>query len=114
VHKLVVVGDQSAGKSSVLQAITEVPIQISFRQSSAATEFPVKATIVPGGQSENDEALLARIRDFSVERVELTTDVIKEIMDQVCLGPWMVGYNLIARSSRQPNVFLARINRGKG
>ncbi|KAJ5459489.1 hypothetical protein N7530_011433 [Penicillium desertorum] len=92
--ELVVVGDQSAGKSSVLQAITEVsfpvkdgtctrfPIQISFRQSSAATEFPVKATIVPGGQSENDEALLARIRDFSVERVELTTDVIKEIMDQ--------------------------------
>ncbi|KAJ6161601.1 hypothetical protein N7485_009831 [Penicillium canescens] len=104
--ELVVVGDQSAGKSSVLQAITEVsfpvkdgtctrfPIQISFRQTSAAKELPVKATIVPGRQSENDGALLARIRDFAVERKELTTNVIKEIIEKAteCIfGPHQPG-----------------------
>ncbi|KAJ5123523.1 hypothetical protein N7448_009620 [Penicillium atrosanguineum] len=92
--ELVVVGDQSAGKSSVLQAITEVsfpvkdgtctrfPIQISFRQTSAAKELPIKATIVPGRQSEDDGALIARMRDFTVERKELTTDVIKDIIEE--------------------------------
>jgi GTPase SAR1 family protein len=126
VYKLVVVGDQSAGKSSVLQAITEVsfpvkdgtctrfPIQISFCQTSAARELPVKATIVPGRQSENDGALIARIRDFAVERKELTTDVIKEIIEKVCLASWMVGRSLIARQSRQQNVFLARISGERG
>ena len=96
VYQLVVVGDQSAGKSSVLQAITEVsfpvkdgtctrfPIQISFRQTSTEKDFPIKATIVPGRQSENDVALVARIRDFAVERKELTTDVIKEMIEKVC------------------------------
>ncbi|OOF98716.1 hypothetical protein ASPCADRAFT_204471 [Aspergillus carbonarius ITEM 5010] len=92
--ELVVVGDQSTGKSSVLQAITEVsfpvkagtctrfPTQISFRQTSAAKDLPIKATIVPGRQSENDEALLARIKDFTIEKKELTPDVMQEIIDK--------------------------------
>ncbi|KAJ5621555.1 hypothetical protein N7528_006338 [Penicillium herquei] len=92
--ELVVVGDQSAGKSSVLQAITEVsfpvkdgtctrfPIQISFRQSSTAKKFPVKATVVPGKQCENDGELLARIKEFAVEKEELTPDSIKEIIEK--------------------------------
>ncbi|KAJ6016224.1 hypothetical protein N7540_010815 [Penicillium herquei] len=92
--ELVVVGDQSAGKSSVLQAITEVsfpvkdgtctrfPIQISFRQSSTTKKFPVKATVVPGKECENDAELLARIKEFAVEKEELTPDVIKEIIEK--------------------------------
>ncbi|GIJ81559.1 hypothetical protein Asppvi_000058 [Aspergillus pseudoviridinutans] len=92
--ELVVVGDQSSGKSSVLQAITEVsfpvkdgtctrfPIQISFRQTSASNKYPVKATIVPGRQTENDEAFLLRIKDFMMEKEELTSDVMKEIIEK--------------------------------
>ncbi|KAF7176470.1 hypothetical protein CNMCM7691_002788 [Aspergillus felis] len=92
--QLVVVGEQSSGKSSVLQAITEVsfpvkrtmctrfPIQISFRQTSASVKYPVKATIVPGRQTENDEALLLRIKDFIMEKEELTPEVMKEIIEE--------------------------------
>ncbi|GFF56717.1 interferon-induced GTP-binding protein Mx [Aspergillus udagawae] len=92
--ELVVVGDQSSGKSSVLQAITEVslpvgatmctrfPIRISFRQTSTSNKYPVKATIVPGRQSENDEALLLRIKDFMLEKEELTSEVMKEIIEE--------------------------------
>jgi AAA15 family ATPase/GTPase len=92
----VVVGDQNSGKSSVLQAITEVsfpvkdgtctrfPIQISFRQTSASSKYPVKATIVPGRQSENDEELLLRIKGFMMEKEELTSEVMKEIIEEVC------------------------------
>ena len=97
--QLVVVGDQSTGKSSVLQAITEVsfpvkdgtctrfPTQISFRQTSASKALPIKATIVPGRQSEYDEALLARIKDFTIEKEELTPDVMQEIIDRVTFPP---------------------------
>ncbi|GFF21979.1 interferon-induced GTP-binding protein Mx [Aspergillus udagawae] len=92
--ELVVVGDQNSGKSSVLQAITEVsfpvkdgtctrfPIQISFRQTSASNKYPVKATIVLGRQTENDEALLLRIKEFMMEKEELTSEVMKEIIEE--------------------------------
>ncbi|GFF60215.1 interferon-induced GTP-binding protein Mx [Aspergillus udagawae] len=88
------VGDQNSGKSSVLQAITEVsfpvkdgtctrfPIQISFRQTSASNKYPVKATIVLGRQTENDEALLLRIKEFMMEKEELTSEVMKEIIEE--------------------------------
>ncbi|KAL4891933.1 P-loop containing nucleoside triphosphate hydrolase protein [Aspergillus ambiguus] len=91
--ELVVVGMQSTGKSSVLQAITEVsfpvkgsmctrfPIQISFRQTSALNKRPVKATIVPGRLSENDEAFLMRLQEFRVEKEELTPDVMEEVIN---------------------------------
>ncbi|KAF7587219.1 hypothetical protein BBP40_007532 [Aspergillus hancockii] len=85
---------ESTGKSSVLQAITEVsfpvkdtmctrfPIQISFRQTSTVKENPVKATIVPGRLSENDEALLARIQEFVIEKADLTAEVMEEIIEE--------------------------------
>ena len=94
-----VVGDQSAGNSSVLQAIAEVsflqkdgtytrfPIQISLRQTSAGKKLPIKATIVPGRRSENDGALVDRMRDFIVERKEPTMDAMKEILEKVCSAP---------------------------
>ncbi|KAE8381770.1 P-loop containing nucleoside triphosphate hydrolase protein [Aspergillus bertholletiae] len=90
--ELVVVGDQNTGKSSVLQAITEVsfpvkdtmctrfPIQISFRQTSAAKKLPVKATLVPGPRSEEDEELLARVQGFAIEKEELTAEIMEEII----------------------------------
>ncbi|RAH46275.1 putative dynamin family GTPase [Aspergillus brunneoviolaceus CBS 621.78] len=92
--ELVVVGDQSTGKSSVLQAITEVsfpvkagtctrfPTQISFRQTSVAKEFPIKATIVPGRQSEGDEALLARIKEFAIEKKALGPEDMSGIIEK--------------------------------
>ncbi|KAE8391222.1 P-loop containing nucleoside triphosphate hydrolase protein [Aspergillus alliaceus] len=92
--ELVVVGDQNTGKSSVLQAITEVsfpvkdtmctrfPIQISFRQTSTTKEFPVKATVVPGPLSEEDDDLRARVQDFAIEKKELTSEAMGEIIDK--------------------------------
>lgn len=89
------VGDQSTGKSSVLQAITEVsfpikdtmctrfPVQISFRQTSVSNTSPVKATIVPGRLSEKDEALVKRIQDFVIEQKGLTPKVMEEIIEKV-------------------------------
>lgn len=119
-----VVGDQSAGKSSVLQAITEVsfpvkdgtctrfPIQISFRQTSAEKELPIKATIVPGRQSENDGALLARLKDFTVERKELTPDVIKDIIEKVCLAlRWLNPISLLGDPGNR--MYFRRASAGK-
>lgn len=62
---------------------TRFPIQISFRQTSAAKEFPVKATVVPGPLSEQDDELLARIQNFAIEKEELTSQVMEEIIDKV-------------------------------
>jgi hypothetical protein len=63
---------------------TRFPIQISFRQTSIAKKNPVKATIVPGRLSENDEAFLTRIQEFVIEKEELTSEVMEEIIDEVC------------------------------
>jgi hypothetical protein len=88
-----VVGDQNTGKSSVLQAITEIsfpvegtmctrfPIKISFRNTS---EKPtVKATILPGPISQHDDALMERTKDFVMENEELTTEIMEEIVREV-------------------------------
>lgn len=63
---------------------TRFPIQFSFRQTSVSNQYPVKATIVPGRLSENDEALVLRAQDFIIEREELTSEVMEEIIEQVC------------------------------
>ncbi|KAL4910272.1 hypothetical protein BDW74DRAFT_186358 [Aspergillus multicolor] len=92
--ELVVVGDQSTGKSSVLQAITEIsfpvkqdtctrfPVQISFRQTAEVAVPPVKATITPGRLTEKDDAFRARTKDFCMESEALTQEVLKEMIDQ--------------------------------
>ncbi|KAL4999594.1 P-loop containing nucleoside triphosphate hydrolase protein [Aspergillus recurvatus] len=92
--ELVVVGDQSTGKSSVLQAITEVsfpvkqdtctrfPVQISFRQTAEVTVPPVKATITPGRLTEKDDAFLARTKGFCMESEALTQEALKDMIDK--------------------------------
>jgi GTPase SAR1 family protein len=92
--QLVAVGDQNTGKSSVLQAITEVsfpvkdstctrfPIQISFRQAPGPPK--VRARIVLGRLSEDDVALQERIRDFYIERTEITPDIMDQVIQEVC------------------------------
>ncbi|KAL4987610.1 P-loop containing nucleoside triphosphate hydrolase protein [Aspergillus falconensis] len=92
--ELVVVGDQSTGKSSVLQAITEVsfpvkqdtctrfPVQISFRQTAEVTRPAVKATIIPGRLTEKDDAFRARTKDFCMESEALTQEVLKAMIDK--------------------------------
>jgi hypothetical protein len=92
--QLVVVGDQNTGKSSVLQAITEIsfpveaamctrfPIKISFRQTHSS-KTTVLATIHPGPFSECDDALIKRTKEFRLERDKLTVEVMDEIVREV-------------------------------
>ena len=94
---IVVIGDQSTGKSSVLQAITEIsfpvqertctrfPIQISFRQTASGQNGGVKATISPGPLTEKDDAFRDRIQGFRIDREALTTEVMKEMIEKVCI-----------------------------
>ncbi|KAL4886445.1 P-loop containing nucleoside triphosphate hydrolase protein [Aspergillus karnatakaensis] len=92
--ELIVVGDQNTGKSSVLQAITEVsfpvqdrtctrfPIQISFRQTATNKNPGVKATINPGKITKEDEAFLERVRGFRVEKEDLSQESLKDIIEK--------------------------------
>lgn len=81
---------------------TRFPIQISFRQTSAAKELPVKATVVPGPLSEEDDELLARVEDFLIEKKELTSEVMEEIIDKVSACGF--GRSCFANACRQRNV----------
>ena len=88
------VGDQNTGKSSVLQAITEIsfpakdglctrfPIKISLRQTQAK-ETTVKATILPGPISQHDDALTSRTKDFLIEKRDLSDKMMEEIVGEV-------------------------------
>ncbi|KAL3435238.1 P-loop containing nucleoside triphosphate hydrolase protein [Aspergillus tetrazonus] len=92
--ELVVVGDQSTGKSSVLQAITEIsfpvkqdtctrfPVKISFRQTATVTVPAVKATITPGRLTAKDDAFRARTKDFCMESETLTQEVLRDMIDK--------------------------------
>jgi GTPase SAR1 family protein len=92
-----VVGDQSTGKSSVLQAITEIsfpvkqdtctrfPVQISFRQTATVTVPAVKATITPGRLTAKDDAFRARTKDFCMESEALTQEALRDMIDKVPL-----------------------------
>ncbi|KAL4751464.1 hypothetical protein BDW72DRAFT_203013 [Aspergillus terricola var. indicus] len=92
--ELVVVGDQSTGKSSVLQAITEIsfpvkqdtctrfPVQISFRQTAEVTVLAVKATITPGRLTAKDDTFRARTQDFCMESEALTQEVLRDMIDK--------------------------------
>lgn len=92
--QLVVVGDQNTGKSSVLQAITEIsfpveetmctrfPIKISFRQVQSK-KTTVKASILHGQLSGRDDALLKRTSNFFMEREVLDSKAMEEIVREV-------------------------------
>lgn len=61
---------------------TRFPIQISFRQAPGPPK--VRARIVPGRLSEDDAALRERIRDFNIERTEITPEAMDQIIQEVC------------------------------
>ncbi|KAJ6261688.1 Dynamin [Drechslerella dactyloides] len=79
--QLVVVGDQSSGKSSLLEGLTEVsfPVasdlctrfatQIVLRRVDSDENY-VKATIIPGPEAERDEVLSEHLRDFEISVAE--------------------------------------------
>lgn len=94
--KLIVVGDQNTGKSSVLQAITEIsfpvesalctrfPIKISFRQTPG-TATSVQAEIIPGKTTQDDDEFIERTKDFRFTSDELSASVMGEIIQEVVL-----------------------------
>ncbi|KAN0092307.1 P-loop containing nucleoside triphosphate hydrolase protein [Hyaloscypha variabilis] len=95
--QLVVVGEQSTGKSSVLQAVTEIPFPVDDNMCTRfATEIVLKRTqpgektrvdviINPDEKNESDERKIA-LRAWRPEKFDpagdLTKDVMKNIFDQ--------------------------------
>jgi hypothetical protein len=93
----VVVGEQSTGKSSVLQAVTEIPFPVDDNMCTRfATEIVLKRTqpgektrvdviINPDEKNESDERKIA-LRAWRPEKFDpagdLTKDVMKNIFDQ--------------------------------
>ncbi|PGG97552.1 hypothetical protein AJ79_09167 [Helicocarpus griseus UAMH5409] len=89
--QLVVVGDQSSGKSSVLEGLTKLPFprdsglctrhatQITFRRT---TEKRVTVSIIPGADATSEHA--ARVRSWEISNLrELDSASFSEIMTKV-------------------------------
>lgn len=95
--KLVVVGDQSSGKSSLLEGLTGLnfPIaselctrfstQIVLRRTSEDAGS-IKVSILPGPSSNNDEEQKVHLRTFArtIPGGELSADNFAAILDEVC------------------------------
>jgi GTPase SAR1 family protein len=89
--QLVVVGDQSSGKSSVLEGLTRLPFprdsglctrfatQITFRRAEAKS---ISVTIIPGSNA-SDEHVEAVQAWKKVDIKELSPDVFASIMKEV-------------------------------
>jgi GTPase SAR1 family protein len=96
--QLVVVGDQSSGKSSVLEGLTGLSFPISsdlctrfvtqiVLRRAPASEAKVRITIIPGPDAQEDEETLKSLLGFermlSVE--EFDSEKFKEIFDEACI-----------------------------
>ncbi len=90
--QLVVVGDQSSGKSSVLEGLTELPFprdsglctrfatQITFRRTQTAN---MSVSIIPGSGSDEEHA--KKVRQWSKSGLkELSSKAFADIMAEVC------------------------------
>lgn len=96
VNKLVVVGDQSSGKSSLLEGLTGLsfPIasdlctrfatQIVLRRAPAH-EAQVKITIIPGPDAQGDEETLDNLLAFTktLSAEEFDSEKFQEIFNEV-------------------------------
>jgi GTPase SAR1 family protein len=95
-QKLVIVGKQSAGKSSLLQSLTDIPFpvgdglctkfatRIISKRSSPGSKNVVKASIEigdvnPFGQVENTQ----RAKDFSFVAESMTAEDFRELIQTV-------------------------------
>ncbi|KAE8376986.1 P-loop containing nucleoside triphosphate hydrolase protein [Aspergillus bertholletiae] len=92
--QLVVVGDQSSGKSSVLEGLTRLPFprdsglctrfatQIIFRRDKGLSTRKVGASIIPASDSDPDRA--ARLRAWHTESIEgLEPNLFSKVMQEV-------------------------------
>lgn len=61
---------------------TRFPIKISSRQTSASQGPSIKVSIIPGPLSKNDDTFPERIQGFSIEREELTSELMKDIIEE--------------------------------
>ena len=90
--QLVVVGDQSSGKSSVLQAFIDLPFprdsglctrfatQVMFRRDPVAS---ISVSIIPGKDASSDHK--ARVKDWAkLDMKHLNAESFGEIMREVC------------------------------
>ncbi|KAK6331211.1 hypothetical protein TWF696_003271 [Orbilia brochopaga] len=92
--QLVVVGDQSSGKSSLLEGLTEISFPVA---SDLCTRFAtqivlrrvdsldtnVRATIIPGSEAANNEVLKELRRfDKSIPQAEFTSESFAEILNE--------------------------------
>lgn len=94
--KLVVVGDQSSGKSSLLEALTRLPFpvagtlctrfatQIVFRRSAPGEADKIKVTIIPS-EHGGDERKIS-LREFTRHFDTLEADDFSEVLRDVCLS----------------------------
>jgi hypothetical protein len=96
--KLVVVGDQSSGKSSLLEGLTGLsfPVasdlctrfatQIVLRRAPAS-EAEVRITIIPGPDAQGDENTLDTLLGFekTLSAEEFDSKRFQEIFDEVCI-----------------------------
>lgn len=88
--QLVVVGDQSSGKSSVLAGLTKLPFprdsglctrfatQIIFRRSNVES---IKVSIIPGGNSTAEHA--ENVKAWKTEVDKLDADSFRRILSEV-------------------------------
>jgi GTPase SAR1 family protein len=96
--KLVVVGDQSSGKSSLLEGLTGLsfPVasdlctrfatQIVLRRARAS-EAEVQITIIPGPDAQGDEDTLDKLLGFekTLSAEEFDSERFQEIFGEVCI-----------------------------
>lgn len=89
--QLVVVGDQSSGKSSVLAGLTKLPFpsdsglctrfatQMTFRRSS---DKSIRVSVIPGSKSTVEHA--EAVRSWGIEIEKLDAESFAEILAEVC------------------------------
>lgn len=96
-YQLVVVGDQSTGKSSVLEAVTEIPFsaddemctrfatEIVLRRSGPSESTVIEVNIIPGqDESPNRKKTLLSWRPKRFDpQAELNKNTVKEFFKQV-------------------------------